>query len=406
MGRPTGAHVRGPLRPFVRGFLLELFELGYSWAAQGSRLRLMAELSSWMAARGMGPGDLTRPLLEQFLGEARALCPGARWCSPSSERQLLGYLRGLGVLPEPEVPVLSDPLDRLLDEFAEYLVRERGLAAGSSTVRDYRRVARLFLSGRIDPDGDLDRLTAGAVSGFVLAQCRRLGSARSGKLIVTVLRGLLRFLYLEGLTASDLTGAVPLVAGWRGASLPRALDPQHVRRMLASCDRSTATGRRDFAILLLLARLGLRSGEVAAIQLGDVDWRAGEVVIRGKDDRHERLPLPRDVGEALADYLREGHRPDRKDPHLFLKVHAPFGPLSGGTVRMVVHYACDRAGIARVGAHWLRHTVATEVLRAGAPLEEIASLLRHRRHATTVLYAKVDWERLGELARPWPGSTP
>lgn len=406
MGRPTGAHVRGPLRPFVRGFLLELFELGYSWTAQGSRLRLMAELSSWMAARGMGPGDLTRPLLEQFLGEARALCPGARWCSPSSERQLLGYLRGLGVLPEPEVPVLSDPLDRLLDEFAEYLVRERGLAAGSSTVRDYRRVARLFLSGRIDPDGDLDRLTAGDVSGFVLAQCRRLGSARSGKLIVTVLRGLLRFLYLEGLTASDLTGAVPLVAGWRGASLPRALDPQHVRRMLASCDRSTATGRRDFAILLLLARLGLRSGEVAAIQLGDVDWRAGEVVIRGKDDRHERLPLPRDVGEALADYLREGHRPDRKDPHLFLKVHAPFGPLSGGTVRMVVHYACDRAGIARVGAHRLRHTVATEVLRAGAPLEEIASLLRHRRHATTVLYAKVDWERLRELARPWPGSTP
>jgi integrase/recombinase XerD len=399
MGRPTGAHVYGPLQPLMRGFLLELVELGYSWTAQFSRLRLMAELSSWMAARCIGPKDLTQSMIEEFLGEARASCPGARWCSPSSERQLLAYLRGLGLVAVPEATVMTDPVDRLLGEFAEYLVRERGLAAGSSTVRDYRRVARLFLSGRLDRD--LDRLTAGDVTGFVLAECRRRGNARSGKLIVTVLRGLLRFLYLEGLTASDLTGAVPLVAGWRGASLPKALDPEHVRRMLASCDRGTATGRRDFAIVLLLSRLGLRSGEVAAIQLGDLDWRAGELLIRGKDDRHERLPLPSDVGEALVDYLRHG-RPEREDRHLFLKKYAPFGPVSGGTVRMVVHYACDRAGIQRVGAHRLRHTVATEVLRAGAPLEEIASLLRHRRHATTVLYAKVDWERLRELARPWP----
>jgi integrase/recombinase XerD len=139
------------------------------------------------------------------------------------------------------------------------------------------------------------------------------------------------------------------------------------------------------------------------MQRGDLDWRAGELLIRGKDDRHERLPLPQDVGQALVDYLCDG-RPRREDPHLFLRTYAPFGPVSGGTVRMVVHYACDRAGIPRVGAHRLRHTVATEVLRAGAPLEEIASLLRHRRHATTVLYAKVDWERLRELARRWPGS--
>ena len=306
MGRPTGAHVRGPLQSLVRGFLLELIERGYSWTAQRSRLRLMGELSFWMAAEGIAAGDLTQTLIERFLGEARCLSAGSRWCSPSSERELLAYLRELGLVPEPEAPALSDPVDRLLGEFVEYLVRERGLAVGSSTIRDYRRVARRFLSGRVDPDGGVDRLGAGDVSGFVLAECRRLGSARSGKLIVTVLRGLLRFLYLEGLTASDLTGAVPRVAGWRGASLPRALDPAHVRRMLASCDRTTATGRRDFAIVLLLARVGLRSGEVAVIQLADVDWRAGEFVIRGKDDRHERLPLPRDVGEALVDYLRHG----------------------------------------------------------------------------------------------------
>jgi integrase/recombinase XerD len=405
MGRPTGAHVRGPLQPLVRGFLSELVELGYSWTAQGSRLRLMAELSSWMGARERVPEDLTQELLEEFLQHARMSHAGARWCSVSSQRQLLGYLRGLGLVPEPQELALTDQVDRLVNEFGEYLVRERGLTAGSGTVRDYRRVARQFLSGYVDPAGGLAWLTAREVSGFVLAQCRRLTGARSRKLVVTALRQLLRFLYLEGLVAGDLTGAVPLVAGWRGASLPRALDPQCVERLLTGCDRGRPAGRRDFAILLSMARLGLRCGEVAAMRLGDVDWRAGEIVIRGKADRYERLPLPVDVGGALVDYLRHG-RPRRDDPHLLLQTRAPFGPLSGGTVAAVVRYACNRAGIAAVGAHRLRHTVATEVLRAGAPLEEVASLLRHRRHATTVLYAKVDWPRLRELARPWPGSAP
>jgi integrase/recombinase XerD len=403
MGGPTGAHVRGPLQPLVRGFLSELIELGYSWTAQGSRLRLMAELSSWMAARGMEPEGLTQWLLEEFLQSARVFHAGARWCSPSSQRQLLGHLRGLGLVAEPQAPAPTDRVDRLVTEFGEYLVRERGLTVGSGTVRDYRRVARQFLSGHIDPAGGLEWLAAREVTGFVLAQCRRLTGARSRKLVVTALRQLLRFLYLEGLAASDLTGAVPLVAGWRGTSLPRALDPQCVERLLASCDRGRPAGRRDFAILLTLARLGLRCGEVAAMRLGDVDWRAGEIVIRGKNDRHERLPLPVDVGDALVDYLRHG-RPRRDDPYLLLQTRAPFGPLSGGTVGAVVRYACHRAGITPVSAHRLRHTVATEALRAGAPLEEIASLLRHRRHATTVLYAKVDRQRLGELARPWPGS--
>jgi site-specific recombinase XerD len=403
MGRPTGAHVRGPLQPLARGFLSELVELGYSWTAQGSRLRLMAELSSWMAARALRPEDLTVWLLEEFLRHARMSRAGARWCSPSSQRQLLGYLRGLGLVPEPPAVALIDRIDRMLSEFGEYLVLERGLTMGSGTVRDYQRVARQFLSGHIDPGGGVEWLTAGEVTGFVLAQCRRLTGARSRKLVVTALRQLLRFLHLEGLVAGDLTGAVPLVAGWRGTSLPRGLDRQCVDRLLASCDRGRPAGRRDFVILLMLARFGLRCGEVAAMRLGDVDWRAGEIVIRGKADRHERLPLPVDVGEALVDYLRHG-RPRRDDPHLLLQARAPFGPLHGGTVAAVVRYACHRAGIAPVGAHRLRHTVATEVLKAGAPLEEVASLLRHRRHATTVLYAKVDWQRLRELARPWPGS--
>jgi integrase/recombinase XerD len=224
---------------------------------------------------------------------------------------------------------------------------------------------------------------------------------------VSNLRGLLRFLFLEGLMPADLTAAVPKVASWQCASLPRALPAEHVARLLASCDRTTAVGRRDFAILVMLSRLGVRACEVARLRLADIDWRAGELIVRGKQNRDERLPFPTDVGDALVDYLRDG-RPAWKDPHVFLTARAPFRPLTGGAgaIGQVVRSACQRSGLDPVGVHRLRHTVATEVLRAGAPLEEIASLLRHRRYATTVIYAKVDWERLRELARPWPGSLP
>lgn len=405
MGRPVGAHVCGPLQPLVRGFLFELIELGYGWSTQTHRLRLMAELSAWMSAEGIAPAELTASLIGEFLAPFRAHGPKREWFSSASERQLVAYLRRLGLVAEPVVPVVSDPVALLAAEFVEYLARERGLAPDSNSVYEYKRIARLFLSGRLDPDrGGLERLTAGDVTAFVLAECRRR-SVRMSRALVTSLRGLLRFLFLEGLISCDLTGAVPGVASWRCASLPKALPAEHVARLLASCDRSTPVGRRDFAILTVLSRLGLRACEVARLQLSDIDWRAAELIVRGKQDRHERLPLPVDVGDAIADYLCHG-RPARRGSHLFLKTRAPFGPLTGGdgAIGMLVRAACERAGLDPVGVHRLRHTVATEVLRAGAPLEEVASLLRHRRHATTVIYAKVDWERLRELARPWPGS--
>ena len=315
------------------------------------------------------------------------------------------YLRRVGLVPEPEPAVVTDPVELLVGRFVEYLVRERGLSDGSHTVWEYKRTARLFLTGRLEADGGgLDRVSAGDVTQFVLAECRRR-SRRMSVGLVSSLRGLLRFLFLEGLMPADLTGAVPKVASWRCASLPRALPADHVARLLATCDRTTAVGRRDFAILMMLSRLGVRACEVAKLGLADIDWRAGELIVRGKQDRYERLPLPADVGDALVDYLRHG-RPACEDPHVFVKARAPFGPLTGGAgaIGMLVRAACERSGLEPVGVHSLRHTVATEVLRAGAPLEEIASLLRHRRHATTVIYAKVDWERLRELARPWPGS--
>jgi site-specific recombinase XerD len=393
------------LQPFARGFLFELIELGYSWTTQTYRLRLMAELSAWMAAEGVEPPELTAELIGGFLAPVRARGPERGWFSPVSERQVVDYLCRLGLVPERELAAVTDPVELVLGRFVEYLMRERGLRDGSHTVWEYRRTARLFLAGRLDAGGGgVDRVTAADVTGFVLAECRRR-SRRMSVGLVSTLRGLLRFLFLEGLTPVDLTDAVPKVASWRCASLPKALPSGDVARLLASCDRTTAVGRRDFAILLMLSRLGVRACEVAKLRLSDIDWRAGELIVRGKGDRHERLPLPGDVGEALVDYLRRG-RPAWRDPHVFLTARAPFRPLTGGAgaIGMLVREACKRAGLAPIGVHCLRHTVATEVLRAGAPLEEVASLLRHRRHATTVIYAKVDWERLRELARPWPGS--
>jgi integrase/recombinase XerD len=211
---------------------------------------------------------------------------------------------------------------------------------------------------------------------------------------------LLRYLHLAGLIEAPLVWAVPSVADLRDRTLPRGLEPAAVGRLLASCDRRRLVGRRDYAILLLLARLGLRAGEVAAIGLDDVDWRAGLLLVRGKGGRQDLLPLPVDVGEAIVSYLRG--RPRCECRALFLRVTAPRRELNRSTIGWVVRAACDRAGLARVGAHRLRHTAATEMLRAGASLPEIGQVLRHREHKTTSIYAKVDRKALRALARPWP----
>jgi len=269
-------------------------------------------------------------------------------------------------------------------------------------VRYYTRTARLFLSW-MAADAKLDpgRLTTAEVTGFVLAESRRR-SVGSAKNLVAALRSLLRFLYLEGVTVNPLVGAVPSVAPSHGTRLARGLDEEAVARLLASCDRRTNTGRRDFAILVLLSRLGLRAGEVAALELDDVDWRAGEIVVHGKGRRHETLPLPVDVGEALAGYLRRG-RPRVQPRRLFLRVKAPIAHLTGDGVTNVVRTACRRAGLPVVGAHRLRHFAATETLRKGASLPEIGQLLRQGTMFTTATYAKVDRVALSRLARRWPG---
>src|SRR4051794_29144033 len=256
MGRPTGAHVFGPLQPLVRGFLLELIELGYGWGPQSERLRLMAQLSAWMAREGIEPPELTASLIGEFLAPLRAQGPKRGWFSPTSERQLVDYLRRLGLVAESQVPAVTDPVELVIDSFVEYLVRERGLSVDSTSVYEYKRIAGLFLSGRVAADGGLDDLSASDITAFVLEGCRQR-SYRMSVGLVSSLRGLLRFLFVEGLTPFDLSGAVPGVAKWRAASLPRAIPAEQVARIVAGCDRTTVVGRRDFAVLTMLARLGV-----------------------------------------------------------------------------------------------------------------------------------------------------
>jgi integrase/recombinase XerD len=391
-----GVRVCGPLASHADGFYSWLVERRfYSPLTAVGHLRLMAHASRWLVSRDLGCADLTDELVLEFVAARRA-AGYYNLRAPRALALLVAYLRQAGAAPEPVSAVA--PAD-LLASFRRYLTVERRLVAGS--VDNYVQNARRFLDFCADQGStDLAEVNADQLSGFVLSERARRpsGSARHA---VTPLRALLRFGQLRGLTSADLALAVPRAATRRGAGLPRSLPLRDVTRLLASCDRRTDRGRRDYAMLLMLARLGLRAGELAALRLDDVDWRAAEIDIPGKGGRRERMPLPDDVGQALVGYLRRG-RPETSDRRLFVRLDAPRTGLSSGAVTAMVQTAGRRAGVAVTGAHQLRHTVAVELLRAGAPMSEISELLRHRRPATTAIYAKIDRRALGSLARPWP----
>jgi len=392
--------VSGPLAPFAAGYESWLRSRAYSPSAAADRVYQFDQLSRWLQREGLGAVELTGEQAERFAATRRA-AGLVTWVAPRCAMLPVGYLSGLGVAPPP-VPVLAQgPLQELLADYRRYLSVERGLS--DHTVFDaYEPAARLFLTavGADSHSVGLERLCAAEVSSFLAGECpkRSVSGARD---LVCALRSLLRYLHVAGRISAPLVWAVPSVADLRDRSLPRGLEPAAVRRLLASCDRRRLVGRRDYAILLLLSRLGLRAGEVAGMRLDDVDWRRGELLVRGKGNRQDVLPLPVDVGEALVSYLRR--RPCCEARALFLRVTAPRVGMDRCTVAWVVRAACDRAGLPRVGAHRLRHTAATQMLRAGASLAEIGQVLRHREQKTTTIYAKVDRKALRPLARPWPG---
>ena len=401
MSDPSAIRVTGPLMQFAAGFAAELSRQGYTPKGTGFQLHLMAHLSRWLAEEGLDPNRLSAAEAERFLEVRRAAGYTSRY-SIKGLAPLLAHLRGLGVVPPPPPPPPPEgPVEELLERYRRYLIGERGLKERST--RSYAEMVQPFLEGRLSSEGlDLEQLGAAEVNAFVVARCPQQG-AGSAKLTVTALRSLLRFLHLEGEISQPLAQAVPAAAGWQAAALPKALKPAQVRSLLTSCERNTAKGRRDFAILTVLARLGLRRAELAGLRLADIDWRAGEILVRGKGSRNERLPLPADVGEAIVAYLRDGRPATADGDTVFMRVKPPHGALTPRGVSQVVLAAARRAGLEPIQAHRLRHTVATEALRGGATLPEVGQLLRHRRMQTTALYAKVDREGLRRLALPWPG---
>jgi len=387
----------GPLVPYAPGFGRWLRSRGYSFLSARARLLQFGQISCWLEQHGLSQHELTETVLEEFLAGRRA-AGHVVLVTARSTALPLEYLREIGVVP---AAVLVDgPVERLLGEYRDYLTRERGPAPKS--IGSYVRVAQLFLAGEVrSGELTLERLTTADVTAFLARECpkRSVGGARD---VVLSLRPLFRYLHVAGHTAVPLQWAVPPVRHRRHRALAHGIGADALEALLDGCDRSSTVGRRDYAILLLLARLGLRAGEVTAIRLADIDWRAGELLVRGKGNRHERLPLPVDLGEAIVSYL--GSRPEDVGEVLFVRVIAPRGPLSVARISLMVHERRERSGIPPVGAHRLRHSAATGMLAAGASLEEIAQVLRHSTTATTAIYARVDRDRLRTVARPWPGA--
>lgn len=396
MGKRWYRRVAGPLAAYVPGFREYLVGLGFAPESVRHRMSQFRAISGWMEAERVALNELTLAGLEEFV-TARSVEGRVVWVSKASIALPLAYLRMVGVVAPEVVMLTGGVVEQVLVSFHEYLLGERGLVG--STAATYVRVARRFLVARAG-HGRLERLRAADVTAFVVAECGQ-SSAASAKKTVTALGSLLRYLHVVGLT-SALAMAVPKIAGRRASSLPQGLPAGQVASLLAGCNQLDEVGRRDYAILVLLARLGLRAGEVAALRLDDIDWRHGEMVVRGKADRHERLPLPVDVGLAVATYLQGARRAPRGCRAVFLRMGAPSGPLSSGGVGSVVARACRRVGLPCSGSHRLRHTAATQMLNSGVPLAEVAQVLRHRSLAVTATYAKVDRGALAELAKPWP----
>ena len=399
--RVSGVVLTGPLAPFCDAYRLELSARGYTPRSVVPQLRQAGRLSRWLQGQGLTAAQLDEHQVEEFLAVQRAEGRHrSEWSRPGL-RCLLDVLREQGAVGVRVPAATASEVGVLLGSFERYLLHERGLATG--TVCGYVAHARRFLTGLSGKE--LRTVAANEVTAAVLREVGRGKSVSAAQNFVAGLRAFLRYCFLEGLLGADLSGAALAVTGRRRSPLPQGIGRAQARALLVCCDRRTALGRRDYAVLLTLLRLGLRRGELAAVTLDDLDWRAGEVAIRGKGRRTDRLPLPDDVGAAIAGYLSRG-RPSSRRREVFLRARAPFTPIAAGTVSSTVRRACRRAGIASIGAHRLRHTAACQMVAAGVPLTQIGQVLRHQSLQSTAIYARVDVERLRGLAAPWPTGVP
>jgi len=393
----------GPLAAYLSSFAQSLSRQGYAERYIHRQVMLAARFSRWL--------EQTEALNHCITSEHAARYLKLRYRRRRPNRgdraalsHFIEFLRDEQVIPAEKVPIPQPtPVEQCVRAYEQYLRKERVLA--QATIVNYVPFIDRFLKERFDAGPvKLSSLRARDVVGFVQRQARQLHLKRA-KLLTTALRSFLQYARYRGEMPLDLATAVPCVANWSMPSIPRAIAPDQVRRLLSQIDRNTAVGRRDYAILLLLARLGLRSGEVAFLELDDIDWQRGCLSVQGKRGRRTQLPLPQDVGEAIVAYLRHG-RPRSSSRRVFLRARAPVrGFLSQCAVGTIVRHALLRAGIEAptTGAHQFRHALATQMLRQGASLAQIGELLGHQSPETTKIYTKVDLDALRTLALPWPG---
>jgi integrase/recombinase XerD len=391
----------GPLADYLAQFERLLVEQGYPSDSIRRFLLLIADFSVWLKAQQLPVEQVTHASAQTYLRyRSRHRCR-RKGNAPALQR-FVQMLQHRGVV-EQETPVAQSTAEHLVSDYSSYLQQERGLAV--TTVKKYTRAARsLLIQQRITNARALSRLSAQRVIRFVQSKVEGRSSAPRAQHLAIGLRSFLRYARYCGYFKPDLAAAIPRVAGWSMTSIPKAIPPKDAQRVLASCDRRSAVGRRDYAMLLLLARLGLRAGEVASLTLDDIDWHAGTLTVHGKGSHESPLPLLEPIGMAIAAYLKRG-RPLCKSRRVFLRMHAPIrGFKTEKPVSTAVGRAMQRAGIdsPHRGAHQFRHALATHMLRQGSSLAEIGEILRHKDPDTTRIYAKVDLTSLRVLATPWP----
>ena len=390
-----------PLVSHLAPFATSLVEDGYVKSTVQSKLNLLSSFGQWLERRRLSITDFDEQFAERFIAYKQRTGRVHRG-NRETLFQFLDHLRKRGLIPAPTPTCDDSPLAAILKRYERHLRSERGLAA--ATVINYLPCIRKFLMELFrERPLFIREVRPSDVSDFILRHAPTM-SPRRAQLVTAAFRSFFRFLFQDGELQVNLALSVPSVADRRLATIPKYLSPDQVERVLGTCNRQTATGRRDFAIILLLARLGLRAGEVVSLQLDDIDWRAGELLVRGKGLLHDRMPLPVDVGEALTSYLRMD-RPPCKTRRVFVCMKAPRSGFAGpSTLTTIVRRALDRAGLypALRGAHVLRHSLATTMLRSGASMNEIGEILRHRNPSTTEIYAKLDFDGLSTLANPWP----
>ena len=392
----------GPLGSYLNSFTTLLSEKGYTNYSIKVKIRLVAKFSRWLNQQNLGVNDLKLELFGHFIKYQGSATPVRRG-DLATLKLLLRHLMGEGIIQFFAVRIDENHFHQIEDGFAQYLSHERGLSP--DTLTNYIPLIRCFLSDCFKTGTiRFEKLCPKGITTFILRYSQTVKRS-TAKLMVTSLRSFFRYLLLRGKIDTDLAALVPTVSNWRLKGLPKSLEPQQIEHLLKSCDQNTKAGQRDYTILLLPARLGLRAGEIVAMTLDDINWDVGELIIRGKGPRKDRLPIPCDVGEALAAYLQYG-RPACPTRRVFIRARAPYqGFSSSVAICNIVQRALLRAKInsSHKGAHLLRHSLATHMLRKGASLAEIGEILRHQLPNTTEIYTKVDIVSLRSLAQPWLG---